>query len=341
MKQILDTKYDFQDVLIEPCPTELTSRKEPELSTSFKTLSNNYLTGIPVISANMSTVTTMEMAQAMAHNGMFSALHKHYDVNELAHFYKIMLTDHSRVRTFITFGMADYDKFLKFGDMVGESPHLICLDVANGYMSKFLDYVERIRLKSPHSVIMAGNVVTPEGAINLIDAGTDIVKVGIGSSAVCRTRTMTGVGIPQLSAILDTIDIVNDMGALLCSDGGCTTPADFSKAFGAGAHFVMSGTMFAGHDECGGKVVDNKMEFYGMSSETAMTNHHGGMADYRTSEGIRTMVPYKGPVINTINKIKGGIASTMTYTNSKTLYDLRKNVKFHKVNRTYNNIFGE
>jgi len=338
-----DIKLDFKDVLLEPKISSLSSRKQVSLVTQHLTLhAKQTIRGVPIISANMSSVSTFEMARALASNDMFCALHKHYSLQELYDFYTSQEDDELDRHVFYTLGMSESD-IAKFNDFCATYgvPKLICIDVANGYMKSFHEFVSRVRTRARGSIIMAGNVVTPEGATALLDYGADIVKVGIGSSAVCRTRTVAGVGIPQFSAILETIDAVNKMGGLLCSDGGCNVPSDFSKAFAAGAHFVMSGTMFAGHDECGGHLVDGKMEFYGMSSETAMENFHGGMAKYRASEGIRTLVEYKGSVSNTVEKIQGGLRSTGTYINAKNLSEFNKNATFIRANRTHNTLFGD
>ncbi len=132
---------------------------------------------------------------------------------------------------------------------------------------------------------MAGNVVTGEMTEELILDGADIVKVGIGPGSVCTTRKMTGVGYPQLSAIIECADAAHGLGGLICADGGCTSPGDLAKAFGGGADFVMLGGMLAGHDECMGEVVEQdgvrKVRFYGMSSRTAMDKYAGGVANYR------------------------------------------------------------
>jgi GMP reductase len=178
----------------------------------------------------------------------------------------------------------------------------ICIDVANGYMQIFADFCAKVREAYPNITLIAGNVVSREVCEELIINGrVDIVKVGIGSGSVCTTRLQTGVGMPQLSAILDCSDAAHGVNGMIISDGGITVPGDIAKAFGAGADFVMCGSMFAGHDECDGKIIldkrGNKFKiFYGMSSESAMNRHHGGVANYRAAEGKTVKVPYKGPV---------------------------------------------
>lgn len=342
MKVIEQTKLDFKDVCIVPKVTSATSRKDVNLTVQHLTLHGKQtIRGVPIITANMSAVSTFKMAQSLSGHEMFTALHKHYDVIDLAFWYR-HIPESMKKHTFITFGMADMDKFKRFCELNdGQAPKLICLDVANGYMTHFHKFIAEIRKMARSSIILAGNVVTPDGCKAVLEYGADIVKVGIGSSAVCRTRKVAGVGIPQLSAILDCYETVQGMNGLMCSDGGCNEPGDFAKAFGAGAHFVMAGTVFAGHDECGGEILDGKMAFYGMSSEAAMNKHHGGMEKHRASEGIYTMVEYKGPVENTVNHILGGLRSAGSYINAINLRDFERQTQFVRVNRTYNNKFGD
>jgi GMP reductase len=338
-----DVKLDFNDVLLQPRPTVVTSRQEVDLSVEYTTKHSGVsIKGIPIISANMSSVSTFSMAKALASQNMFCALHKHYIVTELVDFFN-NATPNQLDHTFYTLGMHDLKKFSIFLKNTRHGPpKLICIDAANGYMTKFNSFVKSIRKMCPKSVIMAGNVVTPEGVELLVNSGADIVKIGIGSSAACRTRKVAGTGVPQFSAIIECYQTVKDMKALYCSDGGANNPGDFGKAFAGGADFVMSGTMFAGHDECEGSIINgNKMEFYGMSSEVAMNKHSGGMASYRASEGIHTLVDYKGPVSNTVNTILGGLRSTGSYINARKLEDFCGQAQFVRVNRTYNNLFGE
>merc|ERR1739848_151147 len=178
-------------------------------------------------------------------------------------------------------------------------------------------YVRKERKEFPKITIMAGNVVTQEMTEELILSGADIIKVGIGPGSVCTTRKKTGVGYPQLSAVIECADAAHGLGGHIVSDGGCTCPGDFSKAFGAGADFVMAGGMFAGHDQSGGEIVEENGKkfklFYGMSSATAMEKHSGGVANYRASEGKTVRIPYRGDLNNTIRDILGGVRSTCTY----------------------------
>jgi GMP reductase len=221
---------------------------------------------------------------------------------------------------------------------------MICLDVANGYTELFVSFLKRVRAAFPKHTIIAGNVVTGEMCEELILSGADIVKVGIGPGSVCTTRKLTGVGYPQLSAVVECADAAHGLGGLVVSDGGCTCPGDVAKAFGAGADFVMMGGMLAGHAEGGGEDVviggQHFRQFYGMSSEVAMEKYSGGVADYRASEGKSTHVPYRGPAKDTILQILGGIRSSCTYVGAKSLKEISKRTTFIRVTAQLNEIFS-
>ena len=220
----------------------------------------------------------------------------------------------------------------------------ICIDVANGYMSKLIGFCRKVRELYPNTVIIAGNVVTRELVEELILNGlVDVVKVGIGSGAVCTTRLQTGVGMPQFSSVVECADAAHGLSGHIISDGGICVPGDISKAFGAGGDFVMMGSMFAGHNECLGDLIEEDGKeyklFYGMSSDTAMNKYKGGVAKYRSSEGKTVKIPCKGNVCNTINDFLGGVRSTCTYVGARRLKDLTKCCTFMRVNRQVNNFY--
>ena len=222
--------------------------------------------------------------------------------------------------------------------------NFICIDVANGYSEHFVNFVKKMRLNHPNKIIIAGNVVTGEMVEELLISGADIVKVGIGPGSVCTTRVKTGVGYPQLSAIIECADAAHGIGGHIVSDGGCKIPGDLAKAFGGSADFVMLGGMLAGHTESGGELIEKKGEkfksFYGMSSETAMNKHSGGVANYRASEGKTVEVPFKGNVEHTITDILGGIRSTCTYVGANKLKSLTKRTTFIRVQEQENQIYS-
>jgi GMP reductase len=289
---------------------------------------------VPVMAANMDGVGTLEMAAALQQHNMFTCTVKSYDEGD---FGGIDIDfDNFAVSTGTSSG--DFNKLKRIFAVYPELK-FICIDVANGYQEIFADYVARVREEFPTKTIIAGNVVTADMTQELILRGADIVKVGIGPGSVCTTRVQTGVGYPQLTAIIECADAAHGLGAHIIGDGGCTCPGDVAKAFGAGADFVMLGGMLAGHDQGGGTVEDGKITFYGMSSDTAMDKHSGGVASYRSSEGRTVTVPYKGTVENTVLDLLGGLRSSCTYVGAPSLKQLSKCTTFIRVNRQINDVF--
>jgi GMP reductase len=332
-----EVKLDFKDVLIRPKRSTLSSRKEVNLTRTYKFKhSKAEWSGVPIMAANMDGVGTIGMAKALYEHQMFTCLVKNYDEEDLFNFVGHFGGDHFAVST----GTGDKD-FLKLRQIVNSYPEIrfICIDVANGYSEHFGDFVSKVRSTYPHATIIAGNVVTADMTQELILRGADIVKVGIGPGSVCTTRIQTGVGYPQLSAIIECADAAHGLGAHIIADGGCTCPGDVAKAFGAGADFVMLGGMLAGHDQGGGTVENGKVIFYGMSSDTAMNKHSGGVANYRSSEGRTVEIPYKGSVQNTVLDLLGGLRSTCTYVGAPSLKQLSKCTTFIRVNRQVNDVF--
>ena len=340
-----EVKLDFRDVLIRPKRSTLSSRKEVDLTRTYKFKHSRFQwTGVPVMAANMDGVGTIEMARKLYKHQMFTCLVKSYTEDDLFELASKFGGNYFAVST----GTSDAD-FNKLKRILNAYPevHFICIDIANGYSEHFGDYVSRVRTEFPKTTIIAGNVVTADMTQELILRGADIIKVGIGPGSVCTTRVQTGVGYPQLSAIIECADAAHGLGGHIIADGGCTCPGDVAKAFGAGADFVMLGGMLAGHDEGGGEMVEDftvkpkkqYIEFYGMSSDTAMNKHHGGVADYRSSEGRTVRIPYRGAVKDTVLNILGGLRSTCTYVGAPTLKQLSKCTTFIRVNRQINDVF--
>lgn len=340
-----EVKLDFKDVLIRPKRSTLKSRSQVSLERTIRMKhSGRDLPCVPIIAANMDTVGTFEMAVALSKHKMLTAVHKHYSVEQ----WKAFVDANAEVVPFlaVSSGISE-DDFAKLGTIIAQCPSLatICLDVANGYSEHFVNFVRKVRATFPGHTIIAGNVVTGEMVEELILSGADIVKVGIGPGSVCTTRKKTGVGYPQLSAVMECADAAHGLGGWIVSDGGCAVPGDLAKAFGAGADFVMLGGMLAGHDESGGKVIEGKdgkkaVEFYGMSSATAMNKHAGSVAEYRASEGKTVTVAYRGKVDITVLDILGGIRSACTYVGSDKIKDLAKRTTFIRVTQQTNEIFA-
>ena len=325
-------KLDFSSVLIQPQASELNSRSEVNLECSKQTFkhSKRTWTGVPIIAANMDTTGTFSVYQELSKYKIITALHKFYTVDDfkVAHRDLDMNPDYFMVSV----GVHDneLEKLLQINTVMPFK--WICIDIANGYIPKLLRFCQYVRKRFPGHIIVAGNVVTPERVSELLNHGVDVVKVGIGPGAACTTRIQTGVGMPQLSAIQDCAKVAHAEGGMIIGDGGITCPGDMAKAFGGGADFVMAGSLFAGHDENPGAMIEEKGQkyklFYGMSSRKAMETHYGKMAEYRSSEGRALKIKYKGKLRDTVLNYLGGLRSTCTYINAKCIDEMEVNTTF-------------
>lgn len=385
-----DMKYDYKDVLIRPKRSTLGSRKEVDLNRGF-TFRNyaapmvaeptaepgypaipRHYRGVPIMAANMDGVGTFKMADTLAKQGMFTCLVKTYSVEQLVEYFG---PEYRKQNVAMSIGITDADaqKFHQVYAQAGEHMKFVCIDVANGYSERFASFVKKFRNDYPNVVIIAGNVVTGEMTEELILAGADIIKVGIGPGSVCTTRIQTGVGYPQLSAVIECADAAHGLGGHIIADGGCTCPGDVAKAFAAGADFVMLGGILAGHDEGGGEVIAKHYEtnevlynnvpadfhsrnetplykrvvetkkfvqFYGMSSDAANTKHFGGLKDYRSSEGREVLVPYRGSVGITVQDLLGGLRSTCTYAGAQRLKHLSRCTTFVRCTQQFNAVYA-
>tara|TARA_B100001287_G_scaffold276750_1_gene289172 strand:- start:1835 stop:3004 length:1170 start_codon:yes stop_codon:yes gene_type:complete len=377
-----DIKLDYKDVLIRPKRSTLQSRKQVRLTRKFTyrnyrpyeeiAIKTHHYEGIPIMASNMDGVGTFDIADKLAEADIFTCLVKTYSVDELvAYFQENMPERTNNVAMSIGAGEADYEKLRMVCETVGKKLKYVCMDIANGYSDHFADRVRKVRHSFPQLVIIAGNVVTREMTEELILAGADIVKVGIGPGSVCTTRIQTGVGYPQLSSVIECADAAHGLGGHIIADGGCNNPGDVAKAFAGGADFVMLGGMLAGHDEGGGDIITKYyktgewvkeeqqaakggpisiswkdrieqkkfVQFYGMSSESANDKHFGGLKDYRSSEGRTVLVPYRGPVARTVQEILGGVRSTCTYVGAMKLKQLSKCATFIRCTQTHNSVY--
>jgi len=378
-----EIKLNYDDVLIRPKRSTLGSRKAVDLERGFTfrnykpyvspdVLPDGYpvvqeqyrhYRGTPIMASNMDGVGTFEMADELAEQNIMTCLVKTYSTNQLVSFFDGDIDSKRTNYVAYSMGITEKDE-QKFRLVYEQAPGIkyVCIDVANGYSERFTDFVREFRSHYPNVVIIAGNVVTADQTQELILNGADVVKVGIGPGSVCTTRIQTGVGYPQLSAVIECADAAHGLGGHIIADGGCNCPGDIAKAFAGGADYVMLGGMLAGHDEGGGEVItkhylsteatllDNGnymphyeqkqfVQFYGMSSNAANTKHFGGLKDYRASEGREVLVPYRGKVENTIQTILGGIRSTCTYAGAKRLKHLSKCATFIRTNSQFNKTY--
>jgi GMP reductase len=340
-----DIKLGFKDVMIRPKRSTLTSRAQVDLQRKYTYLNaKTEWSGVPIMAANMDTVGNFEMATALVAHQLFTCIHKHYTVAEWK---KNTVKKPKEYFNYIAVstGIGKQDEE-KLAAIIAAVPNIkfICIDVANGYSEQFVQFVRKVRKQYIDKVIIAGNVVTGEMVEELLISGADIIKVGIGPGSVCTTRVKTGVGYPQLSAVIECADAAHGLGGHIISDGGCATPGDVAKAFAGGADFVMLGGMLAGHKESGGKLVTvagkKYKEFYGMSSATAMKKHSGGVANYRASEGKTVQIPFKGNVTDTVLDILGGLRSTCTYVGASKLKELSKRTTFIRVSEQENRVYN-
>jgi GMP reductase len=376
-----DIKLDYKDVLIRPKRSVLGSRKEVDLERGYTfrnyepefpdNVEDRHYRGVPIMAANMDGVGTFEMADKLAEGGLFTCLKKTYTVQELVNYFDTDMYERTNyVAMSIGITDTDHQKFRDVYEQADGNLKYVCIDVANGYSERFAGFVKEFRTLYPHIVIIAGNVVTGEMTEELILSGADIVKVGIGPGSVCTTRIQTGVGYPQLSAVMECADAAHGLGGHIIADGGCATPGDVAKAFAGGADFVMLGGMLAGHDEGGGEVIEKFyktgewvrneqqldgltqsitwedgierkrfVQFYGMSSESANDKHFGGLKDYRSSEGRTVLVPYRGEVARTIQDILGGLRSACTYAGAVRLKHLSRCTTFVRCTQTHNGVY--
>jgi GMP reductase len=379
-----EIKLDYKDVLLRPKRSELTSRSEVDLMRTF-TFKNaggegadpkGYSwKGVPIVASNMDTVGTFEVAKSLAQHHMLTCISKHNDVKRWIHKlcgygvydtqaqrraneknwnyergakdWQRRIYDHLCPSIGIKYDPNNYDDIDYLRDIQWKFYHnrFVCIDAANGYTSRFCDFIKRVRDEHPALIIIAGNVVTGEMTEEILLSGADIVKVGIGGGSVCTTRIQTGVGYPQLSAVIECADAAHGIGGHIMSDGGCTSAGDVAKAFCAGADFVMLGGLLAGHTESAGEeeIVDGEKHktFYGMSSDTAMNKYHGGVASYRSSEGKTVRIKHRGLIKNTVESILGGLRSTCTYIGARDLKAMPKCATFVRVNQQSNEVFGK
>ena len=339
-----EIKLDYSDVLFRPKRSTLKSRKEVDLTRTYKFKhSNREWTGTPIIAANMDGVGELEVAKHLSEFNIITSLTKQHDLDSINSFKEI-----KDIFNYVAVSCGTSEEsYERLNKIISSHTYMqfICIDVANGYSENFSSFVSLVREKYPSKTIIAGNVVTADMAQELILSGADIVKVGIGGGSVCTTRIQTGVGYPQLSAVIECADAVHGLGGHMIADGGCTCPGDVAKAFGGGADFVMLGGMLAGHKEGGGNIISengqNFIEFYGSSSKEANDKHYGGLDEYRSAEGKNVRINYKGSVVDTIKDILGGVRSTCTYIGAPSLKQLSKCTTFVRVSNQYNDTFGK
>ena len=339
-----DIKLNFDDVLMEPKRSTLSSRRDVDMTRKFTFRnSGKVMNFTPIFASNMDGVGTFSMAKVLQKHQMMTVITKSTTVEQWREAVGTGLRLQSVSVCTGTNKIWDPEAadYKSMQDVLSSFPDvkMITVDVANAYHQNFVDFIKKVRDDYPEKVIVAGNVVTPEMVEELIINGADMVKIGIGPGSVCTTRTMTGIGVPQFSAILECADAANGVDGHIMADGGCVWPGDIAKAFGGGAHAVMIGGMLAGHDESEQQVVDGKIEFYGMSSDRAREKHGKRKDGYRGNEGRWISLPYRGAVNNTVEDILGGVRSAATYIGARRLKDMPKCATFVRVENNINKVY--
>ena len=341
-----EIKLNFEDDLLKPKRSTLNSRKDIDLCRDF-TFKNSgkKLSVVPIMASNMDGVGTFSVAKILQKYKMITVIKKSYTVEDwnnaiesgLDMEYVSICAGTNAIWDNET---QDYQTLKTVMDRFPDIPS-ICIDVANGYHQQFIDFVKRIRNEFPDKIIIAGNVITSEMVEELIISGADIVKCGIGPGSVCTTRTQTGVGVPQLSGIIECADAANGVDGHIIADGGCTTPGDIGKALGAGAHFVMLGGMLAGHNESEKEVNFGNIEFYGMSSDKAYEIHGARKDGYKGTEGKAILIPSRGAITNSIEEILGGVRSACTYIGARRIKDMPKCATFVRTHNIINKVYNK
>jgi len=339
-----DIKLNFDDVLMEPKRSTLSSRRDVDMTRKFTFRnSGKVMQFTPIFASNMDGVGTFSMAKILQEHKMMTVITKSTTVEQ----WRQAVGSGLRLQSVsVCTGTnkiwdPEAEDYARMQDVLRSFPDvkMITIDVANAYHQNFVDFIKMVRDEYPEKVIVAGNVVTPEMVEELIINGADMVKIGIGPGSVCTTRTMTGVGVPQFSAIVECADAANGVDGHIMADGGCVWPGDIAKAFGGGAHAVMIGGMLAGHDESEQPVVDGKVEFYGMSSDRAREKHGKRKDGYRGNEGRWISLPHRGPVNPTVEDILGGVRSAATYIGARRLKDMPKCATFVRVENNINRVY--
>ena len=339
-----DPKLNYEDVLLQPKRSTLTSRKDVDMTRKFTFRnSKKVMNFTPIFASNMDGVGTFSMAKILQEYKMMTVITKTTTPEQwkkaVGNGIRLqsvsVCTGTNKVFNDEAEDYANMQEVLKmFPDI-----KMITIDVANAYHQNMVGFVQRVREEYPDKVIVAGNVVTPEMTEELIINGADVVKIGIGPGSVCTTRTMAGVGVPQFSAILECADAANGVDGHIMADGGCTQPGDIAKALGGGAHMVMIGGMLAGHNESEVEVIDGQREFYGMSSDRAREIHGKRKDGYRGNEGRSVFLPDRGPVKNTVEDILGGVRSACTYIGARRLKDMPKCATFVTTHNVINKVY--
>lgn len=322
-------KYTFNDVLIEPQFSTIESRSQVSLHSKGLDL--------PILTANMDTVTESQMSNAMSECGGAGVLHRFMTIDQNVRMFKDTLN--SKTPAWVSVGVSNHE-FERASALIKAGAQNVVIDVAHGAQMQVANFASRLLELSEHFNLVVGNFAGNQSIVDFIqhvkhDPNRPIgIKIGIGPGAMCTTRVKTGVGVPQLSAIQDAAKLKEDLNVWLIADGGLKTPGDIAKALGAGADMVMVGGMVAGTHETPGELVyinQNTFKKYRGSASKESYEAQNKTGKHRTAEGESTLVPYKGSVSAVMEDIEGGLRSSFTYVGAKNIQEFHKRVKFQMV----------
>jgi IMP dehydrogenase len=313
----------FDDVLIMPKHSDVRSRRDPSLTSK---LTKNISIDTPILSANMDTVTGPEMAIAMHNLGGLGILHRFTSIEDQVEMVRKVKEAGAKIIS-ASIGVGDESK-PRMMALAKAGVNVVTVDIAHGHSIQMMETMKWLKDTYPQIEIIAGNIAMPEAAKDLIEAGADAIKVGIGPGSMCTTRIITGAGVPQLTAIALCAEIAETYGVPVIADGGIKTSGDIVKAFAAGASTVMLGSMLAGTLETPGDLKHGKKQYRGMASKSAQVSWRGGVPEGMAPEGESTMVNIKGRAKDVIFEITGGIRSGMSYINATSVAEIREKAFF-------------
>ncbi len=313
----------YDDVLLVPRKSDVRSRRDPGLDTR---VTKTKTVQIPIISANMDTVTEGDMAVAMSQLGGLGIIHRFLAIeSQVAEVRKVVESGAKLISASIGVNQ-DYKE--RTDALVKAGVNVITIDIAHGHSVSMMDTLKFLKDKYPSVEIIAGNISTPEAAKDLIDAGADALKVGIGPGSMCSTRIITGCGVPQLTAVAFCSEVADAYDVPIIADGGIKTSGDIVKALAAGASTIMTGSLLAATIESPGDIKQGRKLYRGMASKSAQVSWRGVLPEGMAPEGESTRIPVKGHVRDVVLELCGGIRSGMSYLNADSISDVRKNSRF-------------
>ncbi len=314
----------FDDVLIIPSKSAVRSRKEPSLECR---ITKRFKRTLPFISANMDTITESAMAIAMDRLGGLGILHRFMSIEDQVK--ELHLVREAGVTLCAASVGVNEEGKERAKRLVKEGANILTIDIAHGHSVNMLEMLQWLRGEFADSIdLIAGNVATPEATRELIEAGADAIKVGIGPGSMCTTRVITGCGVPQLTAIAWSVEVARELGVPVIADGGLRSSGDIMKALAAGANCVMLGSLLSGALETPGPIHQGKKHYRGMASRAAQVSWRGHLPEGMAPEGEATTVAVKGSAHDVIHELAGGVRSGMSYINAVELNEVPERARF-------------